>query len=130
MHFALAEQIRYRLGQHGYHDVADQVFSRKSNVCEYFRLLWGGGNGDHCAETLAVGSSARGYLAGQSYMNLANGSRHGRGDHYRERVPREEIRSSRSPSEYAHRFRVMYRWYMGYWFDIDVRKRLEQGIVP
>jgi coproporphyrinogen III oxidase-like Fe-S oxidoreductase len=72
MHFALAEQIRYRLGQNGYRDVADQVFSRKPKVCEYFRLLWGGGDGDHRAETLAMGSSARGYLVGHSYMNFGN----------------------------------------------------------
>lgn len=72
MHFAMAQEIRWRMAELGYRGVADQVFSRKSRVCEYFRLLWGGGDGDHSAETIAVGSSARGYVDGLSYMNTGD----------------------------------------------------------
>jgi len=72
MHFALAQEIRWRMAALGYDGVADQVFSRKGKVCEYFRLLWGGGDGDHAAETVAVGSSARGYLQGLAYMNTGD----------------------------------------------------------
>ncbi|GHG66412.1 radical SAM protein [Comamonas sp. JC664] len=69
MHMAMNEHIRWRMRELGYNAVADQVFSKHGKVCEYFRLLWGGGDGDHAAETVAVGSSARGYLQGVSYMN-------------------------------------------------------------
>ena len=72
MHFALTEQLRASMGKMGYHYVADQVFSKSTTVCEYFRLLWGGGYGRHSAETIAVGSSARGYVDGRSYMNHGN----------------------------------------------------------
>lgn len=69
---ALFEEIKSGLTSNGYNNVADQVYSKKENVCEYFRLLWGGGSGDHSAETLAVGSSARGYIDGFSYMKYGN----------------------------------------------------------
>lgn len=69
---ALFDQLRYRLGTAGYSNVADQIYSKKGVICEYFRLLWGGGNGEHRAETLAVGSSARGYIDGIAYMNYGN----------------------------------------------------------
>ncbi|WP_432783586.1 coproporphyrinogen-III oxidase family protein [Pseudomonas corrugata] len=69
---ALFEQLRHRLAEAGYANVADQIYTRKAKVCEYFRLLWGGGNGEHRAETLAVGSSARGYVDGFSYMKHSN----------------------------------------------------------
>lgn len=72
MHFALAQQLRWRMKEMGYYDVSDPIFSKKPQLCEYFRLLWGGGNGEHTAETIAIGSSARGYLNGYSYMNLGN----------------------------------------------------------
>lgn len=72
MHFALYDQIRSELSKNSYHNVADQIFSKSHEVCEYFRILWGGGAGQHNAETIAVGSSARGYINGYSYMNLAN----------------------------------------------------------
>jgi coproporphyrinogen III oxidase-like Fe-S oxidoreductase len=70
MHFSLAEQLRWRMREYGYHNVADQIFAKEPKVSEYFRLLWGGGDGDHTAETVALGSSARGYLNGISYMNV------------------------------------------------------------
>lgn len=69
---ALFEQLRYRLMSAGYRNVADQVYSRKDRVCEYFRLLWAGGYGEHSAETLAIGCSARGYVDGTAFMNLGN----------------------------------------------------------
>jgi len=72
MHFALGQQLRLRLKEMGYYDVADPIFSKQPQVSEYFRLLWGGGNGEHSAETIALGSSARGYLHGYSYMNMGN----------------------------------------------------------
>ncbi|MGP0172645.1 coproporphyrinogen-III oxidase family protein [Pseudomonas sp. NCHU5208] len=72
MMLALFEQMRHSLERAGYDNVADQVYSRKGRVCEYFRLLWGGGAGEHRAETLAVGSSARGYVDGCSYMLHGN----------------------------------------------------------
>jgi coproporphyrinogen III oxidase-like Fe-S oxidoreductase len=71
-HLAMAHEIRWRLAELGYRGVADQVFSRTGKLCEYFRLLWGGGDGDHQAETIAVGSSARGYVNGISYMNTGD----------------------------------------------------------
>ncbi|MBZ4418394.1 coproporphyrinogen-III oxidase family protein [Myxococcus sp. RHSTA-1-4] len=69
MHMAMTEHIRWHMREMGYNAVADQVFSKYDKVCEYFRLLWGGGEGDHSAETVAVGTSARGYLSGVAYMN-------------------------------------------------------------
>lgn len=72
MHFALAQQLRWRMKDMGYYDVADPIFSKKPKVCEYFRLLWGGGDGEHSAQTIALGSSARGYINGYSYMNIGN----------------------------------------------------------
>jgi coproporphyrinogen III oxidase-like Fe-S oxidoreductase len=74
MHLAMAQHIRTRLREFGYAYVADQVFSKKGKLSEYFRLLWGGGDGDHSAETLALGSSARGHLNGYAYMNAGNAS--------------------------------------------------------
>lgn len=74
--YALADEVRYLLGAAGYRNVADQVYSKKARVCEYFRLLWGGGYGDHSAETIAVGSSARGYADGFSYMIHGNVQRY------------------------------------------------------
>jgi anaerobilin synthase len=71
-HLAMAHEIRWRLAELGYRAVADQVYSRTGRLCEYFRLLWGGGDGDHRAETIAVGSSARGYVDGVSYMNTGD----------------------------------------------------------
>jgi anaerobilin synthase len=73
---ALAEQLRHLLPRAGYRNVADQVYSKKGKVCEYFRLLWGGGNGRHDAETIAIGSSARGYVDGVCYMNHGNVNRY------------------------------------------------------
>ncbi|WP_069470634.1 radical SAM protein [Candidatus Marithrix sp. Canyon 246] len=72
MHFILGEQLSARLIDMGYNHVADQIFTKESQVCEYFRLLWGGGYGDHTAETIAIGASARGYINGFSYMNYGN----------------------------------------------------------
>jgi coproporphyrinogen III oxidase-like Fe-S oxidoreductase len=72
MHFALTEQIRHRMREYGYRNVADQIYSRHDQVCEYFRLLWGGGGDGESAETIALGSSARGYINGVSYMNYGN----------------------------------------------------------
>lgn len=69
---ALFEQLRYRLLEAGYHNVADQVYSKKAVPCEYFRILWGGGFGEYRAETLAVGSSARGYVDGFTYIKQSN----------------------------------------------------------
>ena len=69
MHLELAERVIGGMEQLGYHHVADQVFAKYPKVCEYFRLLWGGGYGDHRAETIGLGSSARGYLNGYTYMN-------------------------------------------------------------
>ncbi|MEN9867210.1 MAG: hypothetical protein RL748_2800, partial [Pseudomonadota bacterium] len=73
---ALAEQLRVLLPRAGYANVADQVYSKRSKVCEYFRLLWGGGDGRHDAETIAIGSSARGYVDGLCYMNHGNVNRY------------------------------------------------------
>ncbi|WP_416398891.1 coproporphyrinogen-III oxidase family protein [Allohahella sp. A8] len=73
---ALFEQLRAGLSAAGYVNVADQVYSRKPAVCEYFRLLWAGGYGEHRAETLAVGSSARGYIDGVAYMKYGNVNRY------------------------------------------------------
>ena len=72
MHFALGQQLRWQLKEMGYYDVGDPIFSKQPQVSEYFRLLWGGGNGEHSAETVALGASARGYFHGYSYMNLGN----------------------------------------------------------
>lgn len=73
---ALAVEVRLQLPLLGYTNVADQVFSKKPKVCEYFRLLWGGGSGRHDAETLAIGASARGYVNGRCYMNQGNANRY------------------------------------------------------
>lgn len=85
MHFALTEQIRYRLREYGYENVADQIYSKNHGVCDYFRLLWGGGSDGESAETVAVGSSARGYVNGIAYMNFGNVHR------YHETIARNEL---------------------------------------
>ncbi|MDP3705155.1 MAG: radical SAM protein [Legionellaceae bacterium] len=76
MHFALAEQLRFSMRELGYHYVADQIFSKTKQLSEYFRLLWGGGHGQSSAETIAIGSSARGFIEGHSYMNYGNVNRY------------------------------------------------------
>lgn len=65
----MSRLIRARLRGAGYHDVTDHVYARQPSGSDYYRLLWGGGAGEHRAETLAIGASARGYLAGFSYAN-------------------------------------------------------------
>lgn len=72
MHFALAQQLRWRMKDMGYYDVSDQIFSKEPKISEYFRLLWAGGNGEHSTETIALGSSARGYVNGYVYLNICN----------------------------------------------------------
>lgn len=72
MHFALAQQLRTSLKEMGYYDVADPIFAKQPQVCEYFRLIWGGGKGQHSAQMIALGASARGSVNGYSYMNLGN----------------------------------------------------------
>lgn len=61
--------VRQRMAEMGYHNVTDHVFAKRPTGSEYYRLLWGGGFGEHTAETLAIGASARGYLNGYSYAN-------------------------------------------------------------
>jgi coproporphyrinogen III oxidase-like Fe-S oxidoreductase len=61
--------VRERMRELGYHHVTDHVFSRKPSGSDYYRLLWGGGFGEYKAETLGIGASARGYIAGYSYAN-------------------------------------------------------------
>lgn len=72
MHMALTQRVSEFMTNNGYNHVADQVFAKYPEVCEYFKLLWGGGYGEHRAETVAVGASARGYLDGYSYLNRSN----------------------------------------------------------
>jgi coproporphyrinogen III oxidase-like Fe-S oxidoreductase len=72
MHFALMQQLRTSLTQMGYYDVADPIFAKKPQVCEYFRLIWGGGKGQYSAQMIALGASARGHINGYSYMNFGN----------------------------------------------------------
>lgn len=62
-------QVKQQLQQLGYTNPADQHFSKFNELNHFMRLLWGGGSGDHSAETIAIGSSARGYLNGQVYLN-------------------------------------------------------------
>lgn len=72
MHFSLFERINSYMADIGYHNVADQIYSKEPRLSEYFRVLWGGRNGAYQTETVAIGASARGYLRGWSYMNKAN----------------------------------------------------------
>jgi coproporphyrinogen III oxidase-like Fe-S oxidoreductase len=72
MHMALTQNVTDFMTTNGYNHVADQVFSKQQHVCDYFKLLWGGGYGEHKAETVAVGASARGYIDGLSYLNRSN----------------------------------------------------------
>lgn len=73
MHFALFEAVREGMNDLGYDYVGDQIYSRRKRLCRYFELLWGGGGGgEHAAETVAIGASARGYLDGFSYINEPN----------------------------------------------------------
>lgn len=60
------------------------------------------------------------------HMNLSGGGRWGHKRPYKEFVPKEEIRPSRSPAEFIHRFRSMRRWYMTSWFVIDVYRAAER----
>ncbi|NRB81688.1 MAG: coproporphyrinogen III oxidase family protein [Saccharospirillaceae bacterium] len=63
------QEIKSRLLNMGYKNHADQHFSTFTSLNHFMRLLWGGGNGQHNAETVAIGASARGYLNGQVYLN-------------------------------------------------------------
>ena len=60
--------------------------------------------------------------AGEPRMNLSQGTPRGTKSPYKERVPRKEIRSSRSLAEFVHRFSTIRRWYMTSWFRIDVQR--------
>lgn len=67
--FTMNRQVREGMRAAGFHNVTDHVFSRTETGSDYYRLLWGGGHGRHDAETLAIGASARGYIAGYGYAN-------------------------------------------------------------
>lgn len=69
MRAEMGHYVRRRMTELGYSHVTDHVFSRLPRGSEYYRILWGGGDGEHRAETLAVGASARGYLDGYGYAN-------------------------------------------------------------
>lgn len=45
---------------------------------------------------------------------------------YLQNVPREDIKNVLDAKEILHRFYFMFDWYMVYWHDIDVHKRLFQ----
>ena len=91
MHFSLFEQIDRTLTNAGYTNVVDQVYSKMERPSEYFRLLWGGGYGRHAAETIGLGASARGYMAGQCYMNYANTAEYIRCVMEERRVPVDKV---------------------------------------
>lgn len=61
-----------RMLELGYSHVTDHVFSKLHKSSDYYRLLWGGGDGEFSAETIAIGSSARGYINGFSYANTTD----------------------------------------------------------
>jgi oxygen-independent coproporphyrinogen-3 oxidase len=83
--FSMNRQVREGMSAVGFNHVTDHVFSRSETGSEYYRLLWGGGVGQHDAETLAIGASARGYINGFSYANnVAHNS-------YTEQVERGEL---------------------------------------
>lgn len=83
--FTMNRQVREGMAAAGFHHVTDHVFSRSEIGSDYYRLLWGGGHGRHSAETLAIGASARGYIAGYSYANdLAHNA-------YMARVEQDEL---------------------------------------
>jgi coproporphyrinogen III oxidase-like Fe-S oxidoreductase len=69
MRFKMGQLVQRRMQELGYHHVTDHVYAKRPQGSEYYRILWGGGAGEHRAETLAVGASARGYLSGYSYAN-------------------------------------------------------------
>ena len=54
----------------GFKNVCDQVYS-KVGLSQYERLLWGNVTSDIPAYMVGKGASARGYLGGKSYMNIA-----------------------------------------------------------
>ena len=64
------ESIIDGLSKQGFYNVCDQVYS-KVGVSEYTRLLWG--KSDYVASSymVGIGASARGFLNGRSYMNVA-----------------------------------------------------------
>lgn len=70
LRFDMGAHIHRRMSKAGYHHVTDHVFSKRPDGSAYYRLLWGGGHGEHAAETLAIGASARGYVGGYSYGNI------------------------------------------------------------
>lgn len=43
---------------------------------------------------------------------------------YKLYVPREELTSVVTANELWHRFNVGFDWYMGFWFDLDINRRL------
>jgi oxygen-independent coproporphyrinogen-3 oxidase len=65
----MTRYVRERLVQSGYHHVAAPVFANSPDTPEHYRILHGGGYGEHRAQTLAIGASAQGYLNGYSYAN-------------------------------------------------------------
>ncbi|WP_242144686.1 MULTISPECIES: coproporphyrinogen-III oxidase family protein [unclassified Bacillus cereus group] len=64
--------IQNKMQDLDYDHVTDHVFSKLSKSSDYYRLLWGGGDGEYRSETLAIGSSARGYINGYSYANTTD----------------------------------------------------------
>jgi len=68
--------------------------------------------------------------ANGDYVNLSRGNDFANGiqGEYKSRVPQNEIVNSCKPSEYVHRFSMMYHWYMSCWLRIEVEKRLYKRI--
>lgn len=64
------ENIIDGLNKQGFHNVCDQIYS-KVGMSEYARLLWGNSDDETNAYMVGIGASARGFLNGHSYMNVA-----------------------------------------------------------
>lgn len=52
-----------------YKQKLESFFTRNNEVPEFFRILWGGGNGQGNANTIAIGASARGFFNNKAYAN-------------------------------------------------------------
>ena len=61
---------------------------------------------------------------GSESPTLSERSRWGFAGECRDLVPGKELRESYSVTEFVHRFRVKYRWYMTSWWAIDVHKAM------
>ncbi len=61
--------IRDYMKSINYNHKLESFFTLKDTIPEFFRILWGGGDGNGDANTIAIGVSSRGFFNNKAYAN-------------------------------------------------------------